>query len=176
VLAALVAVAAALVFVVRAPVQRSGFYAVRGHRVFRVPREAVRGIDVVLEERRFSARRTGQGWRLDGAPASPESGRALDDLLEALVGLRVTDSFRSRDASTFGLDQPRASIEVFTPRGVRRLTLGAMNSTASALYARREGNPRILQIGALLLSELERVFYTRDRARPVGELGGEKGD
>jgi len=190
VLTALVAVAAALVFIVPAPLRQSGFYAVRGHRVFRVPRHAVRGLVVVLEERRFSARRVGEGWELDGQTASPESAAALDDLLGSLIGLRAIDSFRSRDTSTFGLDRPRATIEVLTTRGMRRLTLGAMNSTASAFYARREGNPRVLQIGALLLTELERVFYTRDRPRrtglvlpsslarrrasPPGELGSEE--
>jgi hypothetical protein len=150
---------------IRAPVPTTGRDAVRGHRVFGIPRHAVRGIDVVLEDRRFSARRTAAGWETDGRPASPATADALHDLVETLVGLRTIDAFRPRDASSYGLDRPRATIEVLTPRGVRRLVLGAMNSTGSTVYARRGGDPRILQVGAGLLSPLERIFYARDGPR-----------
>ena len=157
---------AALVLSVSGPVPRTGRDAVRGHRVLAVGRHAVRGIDAVLGERRFSARRTSDGWELDGRPPSAASADALQDLLDTLVGLRALDTFRARDTSSYGLDRPRATIDVITPRRPRRLTLGALNSAGSAVYARRSGDPRIIQVGALVLSELERVFYTRDGFRP----------
>ena len=165
VLAALVALGAALVVLVRAPVRPRGQLAVRGHRVFGVGPHAVRGIDVVLEARRFGARRTAEGWEIDGRRASLGTAAALDDLLESLVGLRAVDSFRSRDAASYGLERPRATIEVATARGVRRLVIGDLNAAGSALYARRVGDPRVLQVGSALLSDLERVFFTRDQAR-----------
>ena len=155
-----------LVLSVRAPLPRTGRDAVRGRRVLGVGRHAVRGIDAVLEERRFSARRTADGWDLDGRPASAASADALQDLSDALVGLRAVDTFRARDTSSYGLDPPRATIDVHTPRAPRRLLLGAMNSVGSALYARRRGDPRVVQVGVGLLSGLERVFYTRDGPRP----------
>jgi hypothetical protein len=151
-----------LVLSVRAPVRQIGRDAVRGHRVFGVGRHAVRGIDVVLDGRRFSARRTAGGWETDGRPASAATADALHDLQDALVGLRSVDAFRARDTSSYGLDPPRATIEVLTARGVRRVVLGAMTSAGSAVYARRSGDPRVLQVGAGLLSALERVFYARD--------------
>ena len=154
-----------LVLSVRAPLPRTGPDAVRGRRVLAVGRHAVRGIDAVLEERRFSARRTADGWELDGRPASAASADALQDLLDALVGLRAVDTFRARDTSSYGLDRPRATIDVHTRRGPRRLLLGAMNSAGSALYAGLSGDPRIVQVGVGLLSGLERVFYTRDGSR-----------
>jgi len=150
---------------VRAPVRPRGQLAVRGHRVFAVSRRAVRGIDAVLEGRRFSARRVAEGWELDGQPASAGTAEALDDLLAAVVGLRAVDSFRSRDAASFGLERPRATIEVITARGPRRLVIGETNAAASAFYARRSGDPRVLEVGAGLLTDLERVFFNRDGPR-----------
>ena len=117
---------------VRAPVRPRGQLAVRGHRVFGVGRAAVRGLDVVLEARRFSARRRAEGWEIDGRRASPGTAAALDDLLETVVELRAVDSFRSRDSASYGLERPHAAIEVVTGRGVRRLVIGDMNAAGSA--------------------------------------------
>ena len=88
VLAGLVVLGATLVVLVRAPLRPRGQFAVRGHRVFGLGRGAVRGIEVALEGRRFSARRTAEGWEIDGRRASPGTAAALDDLLETVVGLR----------------------------------------------------------------------------------------
>jgi hypothetical protein len=162
VLALVVALAAALLLVVRAPVRKTGWYALRGHRVFGVGRGAVRGIEVAFGERRFVARRTEQGWEIDGSAAGRGVAEALDGLLETLVHLRAVDVFRNRDTSAFGLARPRATIDLVTARGARRLVIGETNLAGSALYARRVGDPRVLQVGTLLLSDLERVFYFRD--------------
>jgi hypothetical protein len=162
VFAGLVALGALLVAVIRAPERKTGFYAVRGTRVVRVPRHAVRRLDVALGARRFSAEHWAGGWQIDGHPASPGTAAALDDLTDTLVGLRAVDAFRSRDASSYGLDRPRGTIDVFTARGVHRLLLGSLNAAGSTFYARRLGDPRTLQLGTLLLSEIERVFYNRD--------------
>jgi hypothetical protein len=121
----------------------------------------VRGIEVALGERRFAARRTEQGWEIDGSAAGRGAAEALDGLLDTLVHLRAVDTFRNRDTSAFGLARPRATIDLVTVRGVRRLVIGDMNVTGTTLYARRIGDPRVLQVGTLLLSELERVFYFR---------------
>src|SRR5439155_1030631 len=89
-------------------------------------------------------------------------------VIETVVGLRAVDSFRSRDSASYGLERPHAAIEVVTARGVRRLVIGDLNAAGSAFYARRAGDPRVLQVGSGLLSDLERVFFNRDgpRQRP----------
>ena len=165
VLAGLVVLGATLVVLVRAPVRPRGQFAVRGHRVFGLGRGAVRGIEVALEGRRFSARRTAEGWEIDGRRASPGTAAALDDLVETVAGLRAVDSFRSRDTASYGLERPHAAIEVVTARGVRRLVIGDLNAAGSAFYARRAGDPRVLQVGSGLLTGLERVFFNRDGPR-----------
>ncbi|TMA72944.1 MAG: DUF4340 domain-containing protein [Deltaproteobacteria bacterium] len=157
---------AVLVLVVRAPVQRTGLYALRGHRVFGVPRGAVRGIEVVMGGRRFSARRLDHGWEIDGRGANPGTGDALEDLVETVARLRAVDVFRPKDGTSYGLEQPRGTITVTTARAVRRLLLGDSNTAGSALYAHRGEDPRVIQVGTLLLSEIERVFYHRDRPEP----------
>ncbi len=162
-LAGLAALGVVLVLLVRAPVRRTGPESVRGHRVFGVSARAVRGIDAVVEDRRFSARRVAGGWEIDGRQAGRATSEALDDLLEALVHLRAVDVFRPHDTASYGLDHPRATLELVTGRGVRRLVIGAANAGGSTFYARREGSPRIAQVGTLLLSDIERVFFTRDR-------------
>lgn len=157
-LAAFVALATILVFVVRPPVRRTGLYAVRGHRVFGVARADVRGLEVSVGERRIVARRTAGGWEVSGRPAGTSEADTLNDLVDTLVGLRAVDAFRGRDQSSFGFDRPRAEIDLLTNRGRRRLVLGNLNAAASAVYARREHDPRVFTVGALVLTEIERLF------------------
>jgi uncharacterized protein DUF4340 len=159
-----VVLGALLAVLVRAPVRPRGLFAVRGHRVFAVERSAVRGLEVVLDDRRLRAERTQRGWEIDGRATAAGATAALDDLLDTVVGLRAIDAFRSHDRAPYGLDRPRGTIELVTARGRRRLLLGSLNSAGSALYARREGDPRVLLVGTILLAEVERVFYARERA------------
>ena len=154
---------AVLLVVVRAPERQLPREAIRGQRVFRVGTHGVEQIVVTLEGRRFAARRTGSTWAIDGHPANAGTADALDDLVDTLVRLRAVDVFRPADGASFGLDAPQATIELVGPHATRRLLLGAPNSIGSAFYAQRPGDPRVLQVGAGILSELERVFYHRDR-------------
>jgi len=150
-----------LVLGVRGPERQGG--APRGHRVFGVARQAIEAIDVTLGERRFAARRAPGGWTIDGRPAGPGTASALDDLGARLAALRATDVFRPGDGADFGFTRPRAEIVLRTPRGTRRVTLGDTNAAASALYARRAGDARVMQVGIGILSDVERVLYNRDR-------------
>jgi hypothetical protein len=160
-LTALVALGALLVTLVRAP-ERPPPPGERGHRIFRVSREAVRGIDVTLGEHHFTAQRTPDGWSIDGRPAGKRTADALDDLSRMLTTLRAVDVFRHDGPSHFGLDDPTGTITLSTARGEHRLSLGSHNSASTTLYARRDDDPRLLQVGTLLLSSLDRVFYSRD--------------
>jgi hypothetical protein len=161
-LAALAALGAILVLVVRAPSPPEPAALVRGHRVFRVVPGAVRALEVSLDGRRFAARRSPEGWEIDGRRATVRSAEALSDLVDLLGALRAVDVFRPRDGASYGLDHPRGTITVVTARRTRRVVLGDSNAVASALYARRQGDPRVLQVGTLLLSAIERVLYHRD--------------
>jgi hypothetical protein len=161
----LVLLGALLVLLVRAP-ERPLPPGDRGHRVFRVSPQAVRGIDVALGERGFSARRTADGWTIDAKAAGALTAEALDDLVTLLATLRAVDVFRHEDPSHFGLEHPTGTITLSTARGERRLTLGGHNLARTVVYARRDGDPRLLQVGTMLLSSLDRVFYRRDQGEP----------
>ncbi len=147
---------------VRAPVRRAGLYAVRGHRLFAIDRAAVSGLEVTMGERHLAARRTAGGWELDGRAARAPENDALNDLVETLVGLRAVDAFRGGGQAAFGLEPPRGTVDVVSARGRLRLILGHPNAAGSTVYARREGDPRVFTVGALLLTEIERVFFQRD--------------
>jgi hypothetical protein len=164
-LAAFVGLAALLLLAVPPRVPRTGLEAVRGHRVFRVGRRSVRRLEVAIGERTLAAQRMENGWTIDGQRATAATAEALSDLCDTLVRLRAVDVFRPQDDSTYGLDQPRGRIAVTTHRRVRRLVLGGFNAAGSAVYARVDADPRIVQVGTLLLSGVERVLYHHDVSR-----------
>lgn len=157
-LAALVAVGALLVVLVEPPARRSGPDSVRGPRVFRTSVAGVRRLEVTVGGRRLVAERTHDGWRVDGVPAPSERRDALHDLVTLLAGLRAIDAFRASSFAAFGLDPPSATIVLVTPRGPQRLALGRPNTAGSALYARRDEQARVLQLGIYLVSALDRVL------------------
>jgi hypothetical protein len=162
-----VLVGLALAAIVRRPIVPSGPEAVRGPRVFRTGgAPMVREIAGTLADTGFIARAQAGGWDIDGRPAEPATADALGDLCDALVRLRAVDTFRPRDQATYGLDRPRGTVTLRTARGTRRLVLGDLNAAGSAVYARRDADPRVMQVGTQLLSQLERVLYHRDRSRP----------
>lgn len=161
--------AGVLALVTRAPQQRSAVRATRGHRLVAVAPGAVRGIEVTLDARRFEARRVDGGWQIDGRSAGPGTVAALDDLVNALATLRVVDVFRARDDAGFGFATPRASIVLRTPGRERRVLFGGPNVAGSTLYARRESDPRVMQVGIGVVGEIERVFYQRDRERDAAD-------
>jgi hypothetical protein len=162
---------AALMAVAVRPAPPRAPEAVRGHRVLGVSAASVRGVEATLGVRRFAAVRIAQGWEIDGSPANAGTTAALDDLLKALVDLRAVDVFRPRDDASFGLDRPTATIDVRTARGVRRVVVGALNVGGSAFYARRQGAPRVVLVGTLLRSDLERVLFNRDGSHQRPDVG-----
>lgn len=167
VLAALLCAAAALLLVVEAPRRPTGLEAVSGPLVLRLRRGDVTALRATVGERGFAAQRDTDGWRLDGAPAAPALVDALDALADLLVRLRAVDAFRSDDLAQFGLDAPRARLIVEGRRGRRTVVLGRFDSAGSAIYARREGDPRVFLVGAALGSALERVLYQAAQAGAV---------
>jgi hypothetical protein len=171
-LAVFVLLGVVLVLAVRPPERRPVHRAARGHRVFDVKERAVRGLEVRLDERALRARRTPAGWAVDGVAASPRLAAALDDLVATLATLRAVDVFRPRDGARFGFDAPRGAVTVETRGRRRHVVLGASNAAGSTVYARRDRDPRVLQLGILLLSTLERVLWTRDTEKgQLPEIG-----
>ncbi len=171
-LALLVAVGAIALVVVEAPHRPTSRELVRGPRLMKAPASAIREISAVLGERRFTATRADDTWRIDGAAAPDGVAEALDDVVQTLVDLRAIDAFRGDGLAQFGLETPHGAVTIVSAGDTERLVLGDFNASGSAVYARRDGDPRVFQIGVFLPSALERVFYQRDdveRQRP--EMG-----
>jgi hypothetical protein len=154
-----VALGAFLVVTVRAPERPVGEHAVRGHRVFRVARHAVRALDVTLGERRFSARRAGAGGSsTDGPRPRAPPRRSTTCSTRSPRCARSTCSAAATRARTGSIDRTRRS------RCTRRAAPAASSSAASTRRAarstpQRRGDPRVLLVGTLILTEAERVFY-----------------
>ena len=156
---AVAAVAVALlVMVLQAPDRKTGASAVHGARLVRLPRHAVRRVEVTLEGRHFLAHWRGTGWEVDGRPPSAAANIAVNDLVETLVTLRAVDQFRGEVQVSFGLTPPRGTVVIASDQREVRLSLGAFSSAVTTLYARRAGDPRVFQIGTYLLSQIARVL------------------
>jgi hypothetical protein len=157
-LIALVVAGAIAVLVTEPPPRRTGQELARGPRVFRTSPGGIRGIELTLGGRRLVAERTHEGWSSGGAPVAPSTREALHELATCLAGLRAVDAFRTTSFAGFGLDPPNGLLVLATPRGPQRLALGSLNAAGSTLYARRDDEQRVLQIGVYLASVLERVL------------------
>src|SRR5262249_56795290 len=96
-------------------------------------------------------------------PAAPGDGRAR--LAPRLAGWRAVSAFGPADGQALALEPPAAIITLTTRRGDQRLRLGSLNAAGSALYAERDGHPRVFLAGTGLLTALERVFYQQNLGR-----------
>jgi hypothetical protein len=161
-LSGLVFVGLVLVAVVEPPRRLTGLERSRGPRPFRTSARGIRRIEVEADGRRLAADRVHDGWRVEGAPASPVLRDALDALADELAGLRAVDAFRPSSLAALGLDPPEGAIVVTTPRGVERLAIGGLNAAGSTVYAKRDGHDRVLQLGVYLVEVVQRVFGARD--------------
>jgi hypothetical protein len=161
VLAAFVVLGLGLVWMIEPPRRRSGPELVRGPRPFRIGVGDIQRIEVTMGSRSFVAERVEDGWRLDGTPPSAAGHDAIATLADELVRLRALDAFRPSSFTEFGLDPPRGTIAVTSRRGVQRLALGSLNAAGSAVYARRAGHARVLQLGVYLLEVVRRVPDSR---------------
>jgi hypothetical protein len=161
----LAAAGVALFVLVRPPVRRSGPETARGPRLFRTSAAGIRRIEIAIGAQRVAAERTADGWRANGVAADAAAVEALDDLADLLARLRVVDAFRATDLAPFGLAPAQGTVAIATRHGTQRVALGSLNAAGSALYARRDGTPRVFQVGTYLLSALDRVAE-RTGARP----------
>jgi Domain of unknown function (DUF4340) len=155
----LLAVGAVLAAVLlRPPPPRTGLEAVSGARLVRASPRAITRLGLALDGRQITAVRVAGGWTSGSEPAAPPLAEALDELSKALASVRAVDQFRSSPQHAFGLDPPRGTIVVSTARRETHLDLGALNASATTLYVRRRGDPRIFQVGTYLLSQVGRVL------------------
>jgi hypothetical protein len=132
--------------------------------------EDIRGIRIRESSRELRAVREGSRWRVVVPPgARADAGEAVRDLVDALVTLVPVDTFTRRqiDRRPFGLDPERTRIELEIQGATEPvvLLLGDHVPTGGSIYGALGSDSRVYQIGVLVLSEIERVFY---RTRPKG--------
>jgi len=165
VLLGIVACAGLAVLVVDPPPRQAPGDQVRGPRVVKLRSTDVQGLTLALRDGRMAIARRGEHWDVDGQPSGERLAESIDDLIALLTTMRAVDRFRAPDDAAYGLDAPLGLIEVRGTLRETRLVLGALNHAGSAVYARRDGHPRVLLLGSHLLSAIDRVFYFRSRGR-----------
>lgn len=148
--------------------ERSGPRAPVDRPALGVQAEDVLGIAVQQGTRQLRAVRVDGGWRVEKPlTAHADAGVFVADIVDAVVGIVPLDAFArpELDRRTIGLEPARARIEL-TVRGAATpvvLLLGDYVPTGGSVYAALESDPRVLQIGALIVSEIEKAFYRAAR-------------
>jgi hypothetical protein len=143
------------------------------------PLLGVRADDVVgirIQEggRELRAVRTGAVWRVEIPSAvRPDGLAAVASMVEFLTALTPVDTFERPEIEReeFGLEPARARIELDV--GDREeplvLLLGDYVPTGGSVYGGLASERQIHQIGALVVSEMEKVFYLTSPAREPRE-------
>jgi hypothetical protein len=126
--------------------------------------EEVVGVRIEEGSRELRAVRAAGGWRVEAPAISrPGASDAVPEMIAALVGLVAVDAFARDDLDrrALGLDPPRARVTLTRAGGAAPivLLLGDFVPTGGSVYGALESDPRIFQIGAMVVSDLERVFY-----------------
>lgn len=95
-------------------------------------------------------------------PSPDEVDRVVGGLAHDIVGLPVIDRFPrdGKPLADFGLVDPQAVIALGLDNGtIRRLEIGALTFSSSALYARAAPPDDILQVGTLLMTSIDSALY-----------------
>jgi hypothetical protein len=148
--------------------------------VFRFTPDDVVGFALDGEKGRLRARRGDNGWQVsevvsrarvdtasatDAAPPVPsatEIDGALNELVRDVAGLPEVDRFprEGHPLDEYGLDHPQIKITLTLRSGSAQvLEIGAMTVTSTAIYARSVPPDDVLQVGTLVLSELDAALY-----------------
>jgi hypothetical protein len=122
------------------------------------------GIRVRMGTHRLHAVRDRDAWRIVYPPVSrPGAPAAVAALVESVAGLVPVDAFERRDIDrrALGVEPGRARIELDTRAGadVVVIRLGDHVPTGGSVYAVLSSDPRIFQLGALIVSEIEAAFF-----------------
>lgn len=155
-------------------------------KVLGIDAEAVHGLSIESTATAVRLRRgESGGWRLlEPLEAAADDG-AVDQLVEALVGLGKQRTLTGVDATTVGLDPPRLRVVVELEEGSRQLDLGSSVPGSKSLVASIADDPQVYVVSDSILADLEkepdlwrdRVVFHGDReavARWVVAGNGER--
>ncbi len=88
---------------------------------------------------------------------------STDDIIHSIINVVETDPVTDNpsDLSQFGFDNPTMELSVKLKGEEKAITLlfGYDNPTATTIYAKLEGSPRIFLVGSLIRWEISKEFY-----------------
>lgn len=160
----------AYIYFIEAERDPTGTSVVPGEKVFAVEAGTIEEVQVqAVSGDTTTLRRSGDGWQIvepTELEADTSAVSSLVSTLESLESQRIVDE-NPESFSQYGLDPARMSI-AFRAAGetaMRRLLLGERTPTGADLYARVEGEPRLLLIASYLEDSLNKTtFDLRDKS------------
>jgi len=173
VLAAVVAGMAAFIAFYERDLPSSEERGALAQQVLGIDVEAVRGLTIESEAATVRLEKGAGGlWRLLEPVSAAADGEAVDQLVEALVGLDKQRTLTAVEAAAVGLDPPRLRVDLQLEDGGRRLDLGSAVPGSRSVVASVGDDPHVYVVADSILSELEREpDLWRDRVLFHGDRG-----
>ncbi|MGH7818568.1 MAG: DUF4340 domain-containing protein, partial [Candidatus Binatia bacterium] len=132
----------------------------RAEKILACPAGGLMELSVSGPRGTLSAERAAEGWMLSPEPAAGQAARAaVDSLAAALCELPVIDAIEEiASLRDFGLEPPPIEIRAVSGHWKAALFLGDYTPARNLLYARRDGHPGVLKVGALLRAEVDKAL------------------
>lgn len=113
-------------------------------------------------------KKNGGNWQIVGPETADADQTEVGNIVSALGALEITRVVEEKpaDAKPFGLDVPRISVTARSAGATpRTLDIGSKTPTGSDLYAKIDGQPRVVLIGASSEDQMNRTtFDLREKA------------
>lgn len=160
----------AYIYFVESKREPAGSTVVPGEKVFAIEAGTIE--EVRIESTSGEAtrvRRAGDGWQIVEPATIAADTSAVSSLVSTLESLESERTVDENPASVapYGLEPPRlaVSFKVSGETDERRLLIGERTPTGSDLYARVEGDPKLILIASYIEDSLDKTtFDLRDKA------------
>jgi hypothetical protein len=138
-------------------------------KILRVESKQIRSITLRPQQgETIVCRREGEEWKITSPRELHADSSAVDGLLNSLTDLTADESIEPapENLASFGLEPPKIIVEAETEAEPAKFTLllGDETPTGAGVYARVEGQPRLVILPRYLKTSFEKtVFDLRDR-------------
>lgn len=136
-------------------------------KLFAVTASDINELNIRKGSTTTALRKDGDAWGLTAPVTTPASSSAVEPVVNGLETIEIDRVIEENatNLAPFGLDAPPLSIGFRTADGTaHELHLGSKTPTGSGIYARVDGNPRVLLVAAFHEQTFDKTpFDLRDR-------------
>ena len=135
--------------------------------------ESIQELVIRRLEGEVVCQRSAEGWKVVKPAGAVVSSALVSGLVQNLADSKEAQLMAEApaDLSPFGLDLPRSTLVIKTDGKSPSVTLflGERNPTATAVYARIEGSPRVFLLGSILKYYEELLFEAAGAGKEKGK-------